>query len=242
MLTTYLFRYTSECVVKFSKFSSPQAARGHWPPNQNPADPTGDRETSTAEHSRYSARFSREVTAVCTWWPVQCDISPTRRTTRKLDCRCCWLLCRESTEVLHDLLPRGFCNLEPTATQSSYTIVRPWAAAVSVAAIGGCRREVVGVVDVASSCVRVSTIPIAKLYGETCTSLHTLISDGPAWPLGYPKAETPTREESSGPSTPGPPREVGLPAGEGGRTRAQPAQSPLTQILPRPQQSALQLY
>jgi len=28
-------------VVKFSKFSSPQAARGHWPPNQNPADPPG---------------------------------------------------------------------------------------------------------------------------------------------------------------------------------------------------------
>jgi len=25
-------------VVKFSKSSSPQAARGHWPPNQNPAD------------------------------------------------------------------------------------------------------------------------------------------------------------------------------------------------------------
>ena len=25
-------------VVKFSKFFSPQAARGHWPPNQNPAD------------------------------------------------------------------------------------------------------------------------------------------------------------------------------------------------------------
>ena len=25
-------------VVKFSKFSSPQAARGHWPPDQNPAD------------------------------------------------------------------------------------------------------------------------------------------------------------------------------------------------------------
>ena len=41
MLTTYLFRYSSECtnfVVKFSQFSSPQAARGHWPPNQNPAD------------------------------------------------------------------------------------------------------------------------------------------------------------------------------------------------------------
>jgi len=27
--------------------------------------------------------------------------------------------------------------------------------------------------------------------------------------------ETPTREESTGPSAPGPPREVGLPAGEG---------------------------
>ena len=25
-------------VVKFSQFSSPQAARGHWPSNQNPAD------------------------------------------------------------------------------------------------------------------------------------------------------------------------------------------------------------
>ena len=25
-------------VVEFSKFSSPLAARGHWPPNQNPAD------------------------------------------------------------------------------------------------------------------------------------------------------------------------------------------------------------
>jgi len=28
-------------VVKFSKCSSPQAARGHWPPNQNPADVPG---------------------------------------------------------------------------------------------------------------------------------------------------------------------------------------------------------
>ena len=26
-------------VVKFSKFSSPRVARGHWPANQNPADP-----------------------------------------------------------------------------------------------------------------------------------------------------------------------------------------------------------
>ena len=29
---------THHFVVKFSKFSSPAAARGHWPPNQNPAD------------------------------------------------------------------------------------------------------------------------------------------------------------------------------------------------------------
>jgi len=79
--------------------------------------------------------------------------------------------------------------------------------------MGGCRREEL---DGASSCACVSAIPVARfrLYGETCTSLHTLISDGPALPLGYPRVETPTREESTGPSTPGPPREVGLPAGE----------------------------
>jgi len=36
MLTTYLFRYfrMHHFVVKFSNFSSPQAARGHWSPNQ----------------------------------------------------------------------------------------------------------------------------------------------------------------------------------------------------------------
>ena len=62
------------------------------------------------------------------------------------------------------------------------TSVRPWAAAVSVAATGGCRREDVGVgeEEEASRYVRVSAIPIARLYGETCTSLYTLISDGPA--------------------------------------------------------------
>ena len=59
------------------------------------------------------------------------------------------------------------------------TSVRPWAGAVSVAAIGGCRRDV-GVGEAASRCIRVSAIPIARPYGDTCTSLHTLISDGPA--------------------------------------------------------------
>ena len=49
---TYLRRYADHTfiqiyfrmhhfVVKFSKFSSPQAARGRWPPNQNPADVPG---------------------------------------------------------------------------------------------------------------------------------------------------------------------------------------------------------
>ena len=32
-------------VVKFSKFTSPQAARGHCPPNQNPADVPGSATT-----------------------------------------------------------------------------------------------------------------------------------------------------------------------------------------------------
>jgi len=37
MLTTYLFRYTSECIISLSNFQkefSPRAARGHWPPNE----------------------------------------------------------------------------------------------------------------------------------------------------------------------------------------------------------------
>ena len=40
MLITYLFRYTSEChfVVKCSKKNFSSGGRGHWPPNQNPAD------------------------------------------------------------------------------------------------------------------------------------------------------------------------------------------------------------
>ena len=43
-----------------------------------------------------------------------------------------------------------------------------------------------------------------------------LISYGPVRPLGYLRAETPTRGEPAGPSTPGPPWEVSLPAGEEG--------------------------
>jgi len=40
MLTTFIQIYSRmhHFVVKFSKLSSPQAARGHSPPNQNPAD------------------------------------------------------------------------------------------------------------------------------------------------------------------------------------------------------------
>ena len=47
MLTTYLFQIyfrMHHFVVKFSKFFSPQAARGHWPPNQNPADVPGSKD------------------------------------------------------------------------------------------------------------------------------------------------------------------------------------------------------
>ena len=36
-----LYSIMHHFVVKFSTFSSPQAARGHWPPNQNPADVPG---------------------------------------------------------------------------------------------------------------------------------------------------------------------------------------------------------
>ena len=44
---------------------------------------------------------------------------------------------------------------------------------------------------------------------------YMLVLGGPARPLGYLRAETPTRGEPTGPSTPSPPWEVGLPAGEG---------------------------
>jgi len=75
----------------------------------------------------------------------------------------------------------GYTHIKKEKVKFSHTRVKPWAAAVSVAAIGGCRREdEVEGMGVASSCIRVSAIPIAKLYGETCTSLHTLIEDGPA--------------------------------------------------------------
>jgi len=43
-------------VVEFSKFSSRQAARGHWPPNQNPAD-------ALAEEARVVCRI--DVINVC---------------------------------------------------------------------------------------------------------------------------------------------------------------------------------
>ena len=49
----------------------------------------------------------------------------------------------------------------------------------------------------------------------TCPLLYSLYSGGLARPLGYLRAETPTRGEPAGPFTPGPPWEVGLPAGEG---------------------------
>ena len=80
-------------------------------------------------------------------------------------------------------------------------------AAATVAAAGGCREEeeydVVGD-DGASCCAGVAAIPVARL-SDIWPPLCMLLSGGPARPLGYLRAETPTREPA-GPSTPGPPR------------------------------------
>jgi len=46
-------------VVKFSKFSSPQAARGHWPPNQNPADALGHH--GTAKNSLFRLLYVKWI-------------------------------------------------------------------------------------------------------------------------------------------------------------------------------------
>jgi len=85
-------------------------------------------------------------------------------------------------------------------------------AAATVAAAGGCREEVEyddggdwsRCVDAAKSVARLSDI-----WPPLCM----LLLGGPARPLGYLRAETPSRGEPAGPSTPGPPRGVGLPTG-----------------------------
>jgi len=86
-------------------------------------------------------------------------------------------------------------------------------AAATVAAAGGCREKEYDVVvdDSASSCAGVAR-PVARL-SDIWPPLCMLLLSGPARPLGYLRAETPTRGEPAGPSTPGPPRELGLPAG-----------------------------
>ena len=38
---TQIYFKMHQFVLKFSKFSSPQAVRGHWPPTKNPADALG---------------------------------------------------------------------------------------------------------------------------------------------------------------------------------------------------------
>ena len=67
-LTTYwsqIYFRVHHFLVKFSKFSSPRAARGHWPPNQNPADvPDGKSLVSCFFDSRCSSVIAAE-TAVC---------------------------------------------------------------------------------------------------------------------------------------------------------------------------------
>jgi len=105
--------------------------------------------------------------------------------------------------------------------------VRPSAAAVSVATADGCRdarcrqgaaaggeEEEVGQGDGDGEGDGEEDDGSAATV-DTCLLLYLLYSGGPARPLGYLRAETPTRGEPAGPSTPGPPGEVGLPAGEG---------------------------
>jgi len=87
-------------------------------------------------------------------------------------------------------------------------------AAAAVVAAGGCRDGVEygdGGDDCASCCAEAAR-PVARL-SDIWPPLCMLLSGGPARPLGYFRAETPTRGEPAGPSTPGLPREVGLPAG-----------------------------
>jgi len=47
--------------------------------------------------------------------------------------------------------------------------------------------------------------PTPTVVVDCCPLLTALSSDGPARPLGYLRAGTPTRGEPAGPSTPGPP-------------------------------------
>jgi len=67
MLTTFIQIYfrMHHFVVKFSTFSSPQAARGHRPPNQNPADALGNCFRSTNLPER-ETRMKKHV-----WMPLR---------------------------------------------------------------------------------------------------------------------------------------------------------------------------
>ena len=73
--------------------------------------------------------------------------------------------------------------------------VRPSAAAFAVAAVDGCRDATCCWYEAAASDDDdgggVSTAVVPTL-DDDCSRLCTLTSDGPARPLGYPKAETPT--------------------------------------------------
>ena len=47
-------------VVKFSKFSSPQATRGHWRPNQNPADVPGPAQSASPAKQPQTSAIARD--------------------------------------------------------------------------------------------------------------------------------------------------------------------------------------
>jgi len=116
-----------------------------------------------------------------------------------------------------------------------YTCVRlSGGSRAAAVAAGGCREEVEG--D-GASCVDAAR-PVTRL-SDSWPPLCMLLSGGPARPLGYLRAEIPTRGEP-GPSTPGPPREVGLPAGWADTGSASSVDIDSDYL--RPQPLALQIY
>ena len=90
MMTTYSFRYTSQMhhfVVKYSKFSSPQAATwGHWPTNRNPADVPGRVCRRYWSRLAYCAAASDAVHRL--FPPRPPDHPPTAQCARPLSLSC----------------------------------------------------------------------------------------------------------------------------------------------------------
>ena len=59
-------------VVKFSKFSSPQAARGHWPADQNPADVPGCEYVYMVKTSQFTTNCKDNKVTALEWQTSVC--------------------------------------------------------------------------------------------------------------------------------------------------------------------------